>query len=44
MIAAGPAALVLLGGILLVVGVLVPRFAPRWRKWRDERQEALIAP
>jgi preprotein translocase subunit Sec63 len=32
MIADDPAALVLLAGILLVVGVVLPRFARRWRR------------
>lgn len=31
-IADDPAALVLLGGILLVVGVILPRFKRRWRR------------
>jgi hypothetical protein len=31
-IADDPAALVLLGGILLVIGVVLPRLTRRWRK------------
>jgi hypothetical protein len=32
MISDDPAALVLLGGILVMVGAVLPRFARRWRR------------